>query len=142
MSDSKDETPEEERRRKEPESLRLRNLSVSVTADDLERSMKFYVDGLGFTVKERWEHDGELKGVDLLAGNVTLGLSQDDWAKGRDRKKGQGLRLFAETAQDLDELSQRFRDNGIEVDGPKEEWGMRLVTVVDPDGFKLTLVQR
>ena len=127
-------------RRSEPLSLRLRALSAVLTVDDLERSRRFYVDGLGFTVRERWEHEGELRGYDLVAGNASLGLSQDDWAKGRDRVKGVGFRLFAETAQDLDGLAERFRAGGIEVDGPRAEpWGQRTVTVVDPDGFKLTL---
>lgn len=142
MSQSTVEGPGEERRRTEPESLRLREQSLALTADDLERSMRFYVDGLGFTVKERWEDDGKLMGVDLVAGDFSLGLSQDDWSKGRDRVKGVGFRMFADTAQDLDDLTQRFRDHDIEVDGPKTEWGVRTVTVVDPDGFKLTLHQR
>jgi catechol 2,3-dioxygenase-like lactoylglutathione lyase family enzyme len=134
--------PAEERRHVEPESLRLRSLSAALTVDDLERSLRFYVDGLGFTVRERWEEEGRLLGVDLVAGSCSLGLSQDDWAKGRNRTKGVGLRLFAETARDLDALARRLRGHGIEVDGPKTEpWGTRTVTVVDPDGFKLTLHQ-
>ncbi|MDX1582623.1 MAG: VOC family protein [Thermoanaerobaculia bacterium] len=141
MSDTNVEGPGEERR-STPESLRLRDLSVSLTADDLEASLRFYVDGLGFTVRERWEEEGELKGVDLIAGNASIGLSQDDWAKGRDRTKGIGFRLGAETAQDLDELAERLRDHGIEFEGPKDQWGMRTLTVVDPDGFKLMLYKR
>ncbi|HVS02407.1 MAG TPA: VOC family protein [Thermoanaerobaculia bacterium] len=134
------EAPAVERRSNEPASLRLRTLSAALTVDDLERSRRFYVDGLGFIVRERWEDEGKLLGLDLVAGACSLGISQDDWAKGRERGKGVGFRLFAETGQDLEALARRFRDNGIEVDGPKTEpWGMRTVTVVDPDGFKLTL---
>ena len=133
-------TPSEDRRRTEPESLRLRNLSPALTVDDLERSLAFYVDALGFTVEERWEEEGKLQGVMLLAGTCRLGLSQDDWKKGRDRQKGVGFRLYAETAQDLDALGARLREHGVEPDGPKvEPWGNRALTVEDPDGFKLTL---
>ena len=140
MSEQAVESREAERRHADPESLRLRALSAALTVDDLERSLRFYVDGLGFTVRERWEDDGKLKGVDLVAGACSLGISQDDWAKGRDRIKGVGFRLFAETAQDLEMLAERVRGRGIEVDGPKTEpWGARTVTVVDPDGFKVTL---
>lgn len=132
--------PGGERRQTRPESLRLRNLSASLTADDLERSLRFWVDGLGFTVEEKMEEDGRLQGVMLVAGSCHVGLSQDDFAKGRGRAKGIGFRLWAETAQDLDALARRLADHGVEADGPKDEpWGGRTLTVVDPDGYKLTL---
>lgn len=123
-----------------PESLRLRSLSPALTVDDLAASLRFYVDALGFTVEERWEEEGRLQGVMLLAGTCRIGLSQDDWAKGRDRQKGIGFRLFVETAQDLDALAARLREHGVEPDGPAEQpWGGRALTVTDPDGFKLTV---
>jgi catechol 2,3-dioxygenase-like lactoylglutathione lyase family enzyme len=135
------EAPNAETRADGPQPLRLGELMVALTADDVERSLRFYADGLGFTVEERMEEDGKLLGVMLVAGGCHLGLSQDDWGKGRDRKKGIGFRMFADTMdQDLDALAARFREHGIEVDGPKtESWGERALTVEDPDGFKLTL---
>jgi hypothetical protein len=45
---------------------------------------------LGFAVDERWEDNGMLLGVMMRAGKSQIGLSQDDWKKGRDRKKGVG----------------------------------------------------
>ena len=128
-----------ERRKNDVESLRLRSLTPSYTVDDLERSLRFYVEGLGFTLEERWEEEGELRGVMLVAGTCHLGLSQDDGAKGRDRQKGAGFRIWAETTHDLDALAARAREHGIECDGPKTEpWGSRTLTVTDPDGFKMT----
>lgn len=128
-----------EQRSQDPESLRLRQFTPSLTVDDLGLSLRFYEDGLGFTVEERWEEDGELRGAMLVAGACRLGLSQDDFAKGRDRHKGLGFRLWAETAQDLDALAARLRDHGAEPDGPKTEpWGARTLSVEDPDGYKLT----
>jgi len=77
--------------------------------------------------------------VMLIAGTAHLGLSQDDWAKGRDRTKGVGCRIWAETAQDLDNLAARMREHGIEPEGPKTEpWGARTLAVTDPDGFHIT----
>lgn len=130
---------EPQERRATPEALRLRSVTPSFTVDDLEASLRFYVDGLGFTVEERWEEDGTLRGVMLIAGTTHLGLSQDDWAKGRDRAKGVGCRIWAETAQDLDALAARMREHGIEPEGPKTEpWGARTLAVTDPDGFHIT----
>lgn len=138
MTDQQAGNPPTERRRRDPESLRLRTFSPSLTVDDLERSLAFYVDALGFTVEDRWEEDGKLMGVMLVAGTCHIGLSQDDWARGRDRRKGIGFSMFATTAQDLDALAKRIRDHGAEADGPKtESWGGRVLSVVDPDGFKL-----
>lgn len=132
-------TEHPERRHAEPESLRLRSLTPSLTVADVERSLRFYVDGLGFTVEERWEEDDRLMGLMLLAGTCRIGLSQDDWAKGREREKGVGLRIWAETVQDLDELAERLRAHDVDHEGPKTtSWGARTLTVTDPDGFKLT----
>jgi catechol 2,3-dioxygenase-like lactoylglutathione lyase family enzyme len=123
-----------------PETLRLRELSVALTVDDLARSMRFYTEALGFTVKQRWEREGKLMGVMLLAGDCELGLAQDDWAKGRDRKKGIGFRIYAGTTQNLEALAARIRAQGVEAVGPKKEsWGARTVSVTDPDGFQITI---
>jgi uncharacterized glyoxalase superfamily protein PhnB len=132
----------QERRSQDPESLRLRSYSPSLTVDDIEASLRFYETGLGFHVHERWEEDGKLMGVMLVAGSCYLGLSQDDCAKGRDSTKGVGIRLWAETAQDLDQLAERFRKGGVEPEGPKDTgWGGRMVAVTDPDGYQITFTE-
>lgn len=128
-----------ERRQTDPQSLRLRSLMPSLTVDDVEASLRFYQDGLGFTVEERWEEDGKLQGVMLLAGSCRIGLSQDDGAKGSDRQKGVGFRLWAETGQDLESIAARLREHGYEADGPKEQWGSTVLSATDPDGYKLSL---
>src|SRR4051794_32748403 len=47
--------PARERRQQAPETLRLRSLEPSLTVDDLERSLRFYTDVLGFFAGDRWE---------------------------------------------------------------------------------------
>src|SRR5256885_15944547 len=47
--------PERER----PESLRLRSLAVSLTVNELTRSLAWYRDVLRFTVGERWQDGGQ-----------------------------------------------------------------------------------
>lgn len=122
-------------------TLRALDLSVSLTANDLERSIKFYTDGLGFEITERMEPEGKLNGVMLEAGLVTLGLSQDDFAKGKDRVKGVGMGLYLVTDQDLGPLAQRVKDAGFPVEGElgRLPWGPLGFTIRDPDGFRLTL---
>jgi catechol 2,3-dioxygenase-like lactoylglutathione lyase family enzyme len=133
--------PRKIQKRSDPETLRLRSMEPSLTVSDLETSIRFYTDVLGFIVGERWVRDGVLRGVMLKAGACELALSQDDWAKGRDRKKGVGMRLWCSTAQDVDALAARIRAAGGTIaEGPRDEsWGARSLAVVDPDGFSLTI---
>ena len=130
--------PPRQPRRTDPETLRLRSIEPSLTVNDLERSLRFYADVLGFFVGERWIDAGVLRGATLKAGACQLGLSQDDWSKGRDRKKGEGISLWLKTAQSLDSLARRIKAAGSVADGPtKESWGGHTLSVYDPDGFRL-----
>ena len=121
------------------DTVQTTNLVPSFTVDDIQRSIAFY-EGLGFSVEERWEEQGTLMGVMLRAGNLRLGLSQDDWKKGRDRKKGVGVRVFIGTAQ-VDEVAARARAAGITLDTEPHdtEWKSRAFEVTDPSGFLLTI---
>ena len=67
------------------EALQISAIVPSITVDDLQKSIAFY-EALGFAIDEQWEEGGKLLGVMLRAGKTQLGLSQDDWQKGRDRK--------------------------------------------------------
>ena len=126
--------------RKQPETLRLREIAPGLTVNDLQQSMAFYVDALGFTVHERWETGGELQGVMLRAGTCRIGLSQDDFAKGRERTKGIGMSVWLTTVQDLETVVARLKQAGVtlEQDLAEMPWGGRAFTVVDPDGFRIT----
>jgi lactoylglutathione lyase len=127
--------------RRDPQTLRLRAIAPSITVNDIEKSLTFYRDVLGFVVKDRWERDGKLAGAEFAAGAVTFLLGQDDWKKGRDRAKGEGISLYCQTAQNVDELARRIKvAGGNVVQEPKDQpWGMRDFAVLDLDGFRITL---
>lgn len=134
-----------DRRHSKRETLRLRSFEPSFTVSDLDRSLRFYTDVLGFTVGERFTDDGgRLQGVMLKAGVCQLGLSQDDWAKGRDRQRGVAVRIWCTTAQDIDALAARIKAGGGKLsEEPKDQpWGGRSLAVDDPDGFHLTIYGR
>lgn len=120
--------------------LQAKSMAPSFTVDDLQTSIGFY-EGLGFDVEERWEENGVLLGVMLKAGEARLGISQDDWKKGRDRQKGVGMRVFLNTAQDIDALAGNAKASGIKLDADPHDtpWGSRVFDVTDPSGFKLTI---
>ena len=134
--------PKKDRRKSERETLRLRATNPIFTVTDLERSIRFYTDVLGFVVSDRYQgSDGTLQGVMLKAGVCELGLSQDDWAKGRDRQRGVGVRIWCTTAQDIDALARRIKARNYPLtQEPKDEsFGGRSLTLDDPDGFHFSI---
>ena len=110
------------------------------TVDDISKSIAFY-EALGFTVAQRWEDNGTLLGAMLQAGELQIGLNQDDWKKGRDRQKGLGTRLNIETTQSIDEIAARAKAAGLKLDVEPfdTEWKTRQFELTDPSGFKLTV---
>jgi uncharacterized glyoxalase superfamily protein PhnB len=122
------------------DALQTTSITPSLTVDDLQKSIDFY-EGLGFTVEERWEEQGKFLGVMLRSGNNRLGINQDDWKKGRDRKKGVGMRLFVGTKQNVDEIAARAKSAGIEFSAEPHDtdWKGRAFEVTDPTGYVLTI---
>src|SRR5512140_901754 len=99
-------------KRAEPESFRARSLTASLTVNDLQKSVAWYRDVLGFTVDREHQREGTLVAVSLKAGEVQLLLGQDDGAKGLNRVKGEGLSLQFTTAQSVDEIAKRIKEAG------------------------------
>jgi len=127
--------------RSSPETLRLRVITASLTVNDLDASLYFYRDVVGFTVHELWEHEGTVMGADLIAGNAHLLIGQDDWAKGRDREKGIGFRLYFTTKQAVDDVAKAIKERGGDLASEPADmpWGGRAFSMVDPDGFNVTI---
>lgn len=113
---------------------------ASLTADNLQRSLDFFT-GLGFEVQDRWEENGQLLGVTLKAGNVQLGLSQDDGKKGLNRVKGVGMRLYIETRDDIDEIAKRAKAAGVALTSEPHDtdWKSRAFDATEPSGFLVTI---
>lgn len=123
-------------------TLNAKSSFPSLTATDLTRSLHFYVDGLGFEIVERNEVEGVLRFAMLKSGNVTLGIGQDDFAKGKNRVKGVGARFWIQTGADLTALAARAKAAGITLDADPAPlpWGPMAFALTDPDGFLLTIV--
>jgi lactoylglutathione lyase len=121
--------------------LKALSLAPAITTSDLKKSMHFYIDGLGFEIIDKNEADGVIRFVMLQAGEARVGLGQDDFAKGKDRAKGVGQRLWIRTTQDLVELANRAKAAGIKLDSEpaKLPWGPLAFALTDPDGFMITI---
>jgi uncharacterized glyoxalase superfamily protein PhnB len=121
--------------------LKLLSASPSFTVNDLEKSLTWYQDVVGFVVTDRWEQEGKLMGVEMAAGGVTVMIGQDDWKKGRDRVKGEAVRIYCTTDQDIDALAAQIKAHGGTLTQEPHEtpWGTRDFSLTDPDGFKITI---
>src|SRR5690349_1514490 len=96
----------------QPESFRAREVSASLTVNDLGKSLAWYTDVLGFTVDRKHEREGNLFAVSLKAGVVRVLITQDNGAQGAGRAKGEGFSLMFTTAQNVDELADRIKARG------------------------------
>lgn len=121
-------------------ALQAKTISPTYTVNDLQQSLKFF-ESLGFAVEDRWEEQGQLLGVMLRAGDTSVGLSQDDWKKGRERQKGVGMRLLIGTRQNIDQIAARAKTAGVKLDSEPHdtEWKTRAFDVTEPSGFKITI---
>src|SRR5262245_24884563 len=140
---AKPKDPSRKAPRPQRDVLALRPSSRSFTVNDRDESLAWYRDVLGFGVEETWkdESDGRITGVSLKAGDVSFMIGQDDWKKGRDRRKGEGFRIFCLTKGNVDRLAERIESKGGRLDqGPTDQpWGVRDISLTDPDGFKITI---
>lgn len=119
--------------------LRSQPLSISLTVKDLDKSLAWYTDMLGFTIEKKYERDGKVGGYALKAGDARIGIGKDDGAKGWDRVKGQGCSLQFTTDQRVDDFANRIKAAGGSLLSEPADmpWGVRMFQVLDPDGFKL-----
>ncbi len=123
------------------DQTKLSAVMPSITANDLGASIAWYRDVIGFAVADEIEHEGVRVAAVMRAGGVQFLLGQDDFAKGRDRKKGVGFRLYCVSEQDIDELAAGIKARGgtLDQEPTDQPWGARDLAVSDPDGFKITI---
>jgi uncharacterized glyoxalase superfamily protein PhnB len=123
------------------EVLQARSLDVSLTVNDLQTSLAWYRDVLGFTVDQKHEREGKLMAVSLRAGSIRVLIGQDDGRKGADRVKGEGFSMQIITAQDIDAIANRVKAAGGTLDTEPADmpWGVRMFRLQDPDKFKIVI---
>ena len=125
----------------ETQSFRGRKLEASLTVKDLQKSLAWYRDAVGFAVDQKHEREGKLIAVSLKAGDVRILINQDDGARGWDRVKGEGFSLQITTDQNVDDIAKRIRALVVTLESEPADmpWGERAFLFRDPDGFKLVI---
>jgi len=103
---------------------------------DVEASLRFYVDRLGFTSPWRYGEDGKVHVAQVDRQGCVLILA-DTWPE----KIGKGLMFISLNVEPeaqvaaLDGLRAELEAKGVPVKGGS--WGYRLLVVDDPDGNQL-----
>ncbi len=106
---------------------------------DVEASLRFYVDRLGFTSPWRYEEDGRARVAQAERQGCALILA-DHWPE----KVGKGVMFISVNVEQerheagiaaLDALRAELEANGVPV--REGSWGYRLLVVDDPDGNQL-----
>jgi uncharacterized glyoxalase superfamily protein PhnB len=103
---------------------------------DVETSLHFYIDRLGFTSPWRYEEDGKARVAQVERQGCALILA-DTWPD----KIGKGLMFISLNVEpvtqvaELDALRAELEAKGVSV--KEGSWGYRLLVVDDPDGNQL-----
>jgi lactoylglutathione lyase len=112
---------------------------------DMEVSLRFYVDGLGFTIKRRWipSHDeeypaaGKIRWCWLELGDAAIML-QEFMAEGRPNKPlgiGASVTFMCEDAL---ALYREFKLRSVQMrNRPFVGNGLWVVPLTDPDGYRI-----
>jgi len=101
---------------------------------DMERSMKFYVDGLGFVSENEWKVDGQLRWCRIELGKAALMLQVFTDAAPRELGNGVSLSFTCKNALAIHKSMQK---RGLTPAEPFVGNGMWVVGITDPDGYKL-----
>ncbi len=122
-------------------AIHATTLNCSLTCKDLEATIRFYRDAIGFAVAQTFENEGKVAGAVVVAGDCRIVLNQDDGKLGWTRIKGQGfyLQINVASAADVDATAARIRAaGGTLLNEPEDRpWGARMFQFHDLDGFKL-----
>jgi len=120
--------------------LEGQTLGISLTATDIQASLAWYRDVVGFVVDKEYERDGKVFALALRTGNVRLLLTQDDGARG-DRVKGVGFSFQITTTQDVDAIAAGIRARGgtLALEPTTNRFGARMMRLSDPDGFTMVI---
>ncbi|MBL8982329.1 MAG: VOC family protein [Gemmatimonadetes bacterium] len=122
-------------------AINATNLGCSITCKDLDASIRFYRDGIGFAVLNTYENEGKVVAAVIGAGECRIVLNQDDGKLGWDRIKGQGfyLQINVATPADVDAAAARIAAAGGKLlsEPADRPWGVRMFPFNDLDGFKL-----
>ena len=107
---------------------------------DMETSLRFYLDGLGFVMTKKWIDEGKLRWCWLELGDAALMLQEfrkeglNSWTP--ETKVGVGVSICFQ-CRDALAIYRGVVSRGLEAARPFVGNGMWCASVSDPDGYRL-----
>ena len=107
---------------------------------DMEASVRYYVDGLGFEMTQKWIDEGQLRWCWLERGGAALMLQEfrrtghDSWVP--EGKVGEGVTIDF-ICEDALAIYREVTARGIEASRPFVGNGMWVTSLSDPDGYRI-----
>jgi lactoylglutathione lyase len=107
---------------------------------NINQSLHFYINQLGFTIQRQWLDDGKLRWCSVQREEALLML-QEFWKKGTEYNLprsplGIGVSIYFQ-CEDAIELYKEFRSRQTDAGRPFVGNGMWVTELHDPDGYSL-----
>ncbi len=103
---------------------------------NMEAALRFYVEGLGFTMTNQWIDQGKLRWCWLQLEGAAIMLQEYRPGQVPATKRGEGVSICFQ-CKDALALYRSFLSHGLEPRQPFVGNAMWVVTISDPDGYKL-----
>lgn len=109
--------------------------------NDIQASLRFYVEGLGFRKTIEWTPEGKLQWCWLEHGGAAVML-QEFWKSGHHTnvptdRLGVGVSVCF-MCKDALALYREFKSHGLDAKRPFVGNGLWVTDIVDPDGYRLS----
>ena len=120
-------------------------LSPTLAVRSVKRTIEFYRDRLGFQPGMTFPDAQNPQYADLsLDGMVLMFIPASDCGIADEEKLGTGVNLYMEIDGDIDQYYAELKGRGVEiaVEIKDEPYGIRDFSISDPDGYRLTFVNR
>jgi len=103
---------------------------------NMEESLRFYVDGLGFEMTHKWIDEGKLRWCWLELGGAALMLQEfrKEWVP--EGKLGMGVSICF-ICEDALAIYREVTSRGIQAARPFVGNGMWVTSLTDPDGYRI-----
>lgn len=130
-----------------PETIFMMDQRPNITAtvpflavSDMESSLRFYVDGLGFGITQSWTPGGKIEWCALKRDAATLMLQQprgNEWYAGMPGEKtGPGISICL-ICHDALSIYREVAAKGITAKEPFVGNSMWVISLLDPDGYSI-----
>jgi lactoylglutathione lyase len=103
---------------------------------NLETSLRFYIDGLGYRKTKEWIDEGKLRWCWLELGGASHMLQEYNPGKTPSGKRGEGISICFQ-CKDAIAIYHEALNRGLHPSRPSVGNGMWVTILTDPDGYKL-----